>query len=72
MAPKLEQLEAQHPQTQFIKVDVDQNKDIASKYGVTAMPTVVASRGGVEVGRVVGADLAGINALLGNIRTRLF
>ena len=36
-------------------VDVDQNKELASKYGVRSVPTTVIEENGVEVDRFVGA-----------------
>ena len=35
--------------------DVDQNKELASKYGVRSVPTTVIEENGVEVDRFVGA-----------------
>lgn len=42
----------QHPAFEF--VDVDASPDRARQNGVKAMPTIVAMRGGKEVGRTVG------------------
>lgn len=36
------------------KIDVDQQTDIASKYGVMSIPTYVIERDGKEVGRLIG------------------
>ena len=36
-------------------VDVDQNKELASKYGVQSVPTTVIEENGIEVDRFVGA-----------------
>ena len=36
-------------------VDVDQNKELASQYGVRSVPTTVIEENGVEVERFVGA-----------------
>lgn len=38
------------------KVDVDANSNIAEKYGVMSIPTVVLFDGGKEVGRQVGSS----------------
>jgi thioredoxin 1 len=38
----------------FQYVDVDENGDLASKYGVRGVPTVVIEKDGVEVKRFVG------------------
>ncbi len=38
------------------KVDVDEQSDIAMRYGVMTIPTVILFRDGVEVKRTVGAQ----------------
>lgn len=38
------------------KVDVDSNQNIALKYGVTNIPTMLVFKGGEEVGRTMGAQ----------------
>lgn len=37
------------------KCNVDENQDIAMKYGVMSIPTLVILKGGIEVNRIVGA-----------------
>jgi thioredoxin 1 len=37
------------------KLDVDANPDVAMRYGVNSIPTLLIFRDGEEVGRVVGA-----------------
>ena len=37
------------------KCNVDENQDIAMKYGVISIPTLVILKGGQEVNRIVGA-----------------
>ena len=37
------------------KLDVDANPEIAMRYGVSSIPTLLVFRDGEEVGRVVGA-----------------
>jgi thioredoxin 1 len=48
----------------FLKVDVDESEEIASKFNVEALPTFVFLKNGVEVKRIEGADLRGIIAQL--------
>lgn len=38
----------------FGKVDIDQAQELASKYGVMSVPTVVIFKGGEEIKRLVG------------------
>jgi thioredoxin 1 len=37
------------------KLNVDDNPDVAMRYGVSSIPTLLVFKGGEEVGRVVGA-----------------
>ena len=38
----------------FVKVDVDKDSDIARRYGVMSIPTVILFKDGVEVKRYTG------------------
>lgn len=61
ISPKIEELAQQlRGRVQFLKVDVDDDPDIAQQLEITAMPTFVFFRNSVEVGRVVGASLTNI------------
>ncbi|KAG0379200.1 hypothetical protein BGX24_001374 [Mortierella sp. AD032] len=64
LAPMLVNLEMKHKPTIFAKVDVDEAGDVAAKYEVKAMPTIVFFVEQKEVGRVVGADVAQIKSLI--------
>lgn len=53
---------------QFQFVDVDQNPDMADKYGVQAVPTfVILNSDGQEVDRVVGADIESLKAIINKV-----
>jgi thioredoxin-like negative regulator of GroEL len=66
IAPIYTQLASQFPQCIFLRVDVDQQKPIAAKYGVSAMPTFIAIKSGAQApGALVrGADAQGLRALV--------
>ncbi|KAF8948606.1 hypothetical protein BGZ47_003870 [Haplosporangium gracile] len=64
LAPILANLEKKHKPTIFVKVDVDEAGDVAAKYEVRAMPTIVMIVNKTEVSRVVGADVAEIQSLI--------
>jgi thioredoxin 1 len=40
----------------LVKVDVDENPELAQEYGVMSMPTVVVMKDGHEATRIVGAQ----------------
>ncbi len=62
IAPILEELaEEISDQVQICKVNVDDNSDIAARYDIRAIPTLLIFKGGEKVGQVVG--LTGKDAL---------
>lgn len=65
VAPIYEQLSAQlsRPgQITFTTVDVDQQKEIAQSYNISAMPTFLIFKAGREIKRVRGADPKALDA----------
>ncbi len=55
IAPHLETLSKElEGQASIVKLDVDHAQQIASKYQVTSIPTLILFREGKEVGRIVG------------------
>jgi len=53
----------------FQYVDVDENGDLASKYGVRGVPTVVIEKDGIEVKRFVGVQQKAI--MISEIKSHL-
>ena len=57
MAPVLDEIAAEKAgQISVYKIDVDENPDIAQKYGVMSIPTFIAFKGGQEVAKTLGAQ----------------
>lgn len=55
IAPVLEEIGSQHEgKLTIAKLNVDENPDVARRYGVLSIPTLVLFVGGVEKQRVVG------------------
>lgn len=55
MAPILEEFTKENEgKVKVGKVDVDQNSQLAEKYGVMSIPTLVAFKNGIEIGRKIG------------------
>lgn len=48
----------------FVKVDVDEQREIASKYKITAMPTFILLKDGEQVQSVRGANPPAIQTLV--------
>lgn len=55
LAPIIEELSGEVPGDVLVaKVDIDQEPDLAARYGVMSIPTVISFRDGQEYKRVIG------------------
>jgi len=54
LGPVVEQIAAEHPELKIGKLNVDEQGELAQRYNVQSIPTVIAFRGGAETGRSVG------------------
>lgn len=62
LTPHLERIANEYPKAVFVKVDVDKVPSVCDDFSVTAMPTLLFLKAGKLMHRVVGADLAAIQA----------
>ncbi len=59
VAPEVEKLaEKAAGTTRFVKLNIDENRDLAVKYGVMSIPTIAKFERGTLVSQVVGARKA--------------
>lgn len=57
MAPAVEQLAEELDGVAVVgKLNVDENEDIAMKYGIMSIPTLVVFKGGEPVNKVIGVQ----------------
>ena len=56
LIPRLENIEKDYPNVVFVKVDVDENMDIALDMGIRSVPTVIIYDGTKVVDRSTGAN----------------
>lgn len=54
LSPVLDEIASQHSEFKVCKVDVDQAADLARKYRVMSVPTLLVVKGGEVVKRVSG------------------
>lgn len=54
LSPVVEQVADENPDLHVFKVNVDDEPEIAEKYGIQSIPTLIVFRGGQEVNRSVG------------------
>jgi thioredoxin 2 len=64
MAPAFERAATQlEPRARLAKVNTESEPELAGRFGIRSIPTLVAFRGGREIARQSGAlDLAGLRA----------
>ena len=59
LGPVIEQLAGQYPDVVVGKVNVDDEQELALRYGVMSIPTVIFFKDGKEIDRKVGVMPAG-------------
>jgi thioredoxin 1 len=69
LSPLMENVKTKFTNVKFENVDIDSQFEIAQKYFVRSVPTVIIEKNGKEVERFVGvqSELAYINALNENL-----
>lgn len=55
MKPTVEAFEKMHPEITVRRINIDNEEELADKYGVTGIPCLVLLKDGKEVNREVGA-----------------
>ena len=65
LAPIMENVKSKFNNIIFENIDVDSQFEIASKYSIRSVPTVIVEKDGVEIGRFTGvqSEMAYVNAL---------
>jgi thioredoxin 2 len=67
MAPEFEKAAQQlEPSVRFAKVNTENEQNLAAKYGIQSIPTIILFRGGREIARQSGA--LNVSQLVGWIR----
>ncbi len=55
MSPILDQIAGERSDVKIVKVDVDENQNLAAEFGVMSIPTLIYFKGGKAVSQAVGA-----------------
>lgn len=62
VAPLYEEMSSKYKNVVFLKVDVDQNKEISSKYNVRSMPTFLFIKNSKVLTTTVGGDMGAVES----------
>ena len=54
LGPIVEELASQYKNIKFVKLDVDECENIARKFGVMSIPTIIKFQNGQEIDRKIG------------------
>lgn len=52
--PIVEEVASEHPEVKVCKINVDENQDIASEYGIMSIPSLIVFKNGKAVNQSVG------------------
>ncbi|VDI80793.1 thioredoxin 1 [Mytilus galloprovincialis] len=64
IAPKLQEMAKEFSDVMFLKVDVDEEEELAQSCGISAMPTFQLYKGGEKVGEITGANAEKLKELI--------
>jgi thioredoxin len=59
VAPVLEKIVEEHDDLRLVKVNIDEEQELASRYGVMSIPTMILFRDGEPSAAVIGAQPKG-------------
>merc|ERR1712146_280452 len=68
IAPVFVKLAEEMPEVVFVKVDVDENDEVAEECGISAMPTFQFYKSGAKVHEFSGADESKIRAAIAKFK----
>lgn len=54
LGPILDKLAEEHPDIQVVKVNVDENSELSTEYGIRSIPAVYIYKNGVEANKFLG------------------
>jgi thioredoxin 1 len=63
-SPQFEKLSKDYPESRFVKVNVDEQPEIAGAFQVRGVPSFFILKGKTVVGNVVGADIKKLEKMI--------
>src|SRR5919201_6203076 len=59
VAPVLDRIVAEHADVKLVKVNIDEEQELAMRYGVQSIPTIILFRSGEPAAAAIGAQPKG-------------
>jgi len=56
VSPFFGELKKKYPEIKFLKIDIDENQEMARKYKIESIPCFILFKDGLEQDRMVGAN----------------
>lgn len=67
LGPVLEEVSEEYPDIEFVKVNVDENMDLAESLGIMTIPAVFLFKDGAVIAKMNGyRDKGGVKAFIGD------
>ncbi len=54
LSPVVERMAEQHPEVHFYKVDIDEEPDLAERFRIMSVPTLLYMKRGQEINKTIG------------------
>ena len=65
LGPVMEEVDGEYPDIEFIKVNVDDNMDLAERFGIMSIPQVLVFKDGEIAGKMSGyQEKGGVKAFI--------
>ncbi len=67
IAPFFNSLKEKYPSIKFLKLDIDENQEMARKYKIDSIPAFILFKDGLEKDRLVGANKVKLEEMVSTI-----
>ena len=67
IAPFFNSLKEKYPSIKFLKIDIDENQEMARKYNINNIPAFILFKDGLEEDRLVGANNVKLEEMVSNL-----
>jgi len=68
IAPFFNSLKDKYPSIKFLKIDIDENQEMARKYKIESIPAFILFKDGLEQDRLVGANKVKLEEMISKLK----